>query len=71
MWQERTIPLEWFDQIRWEGENGGEKEKERERIREERCSLFSLDFRAIEPSVWVGARGKVGPRIESYTWVPK
>ena len=25
----------------------------------------------IGPSVFIGARGKVGPRNESYTWIPK
>ena len=36
MWQERTIPLEWFNQIRWEEEKGGEKKKEREKERRRR-----------------------------------
>ena len=46
----------------------GEEEEEEEG---ERSSSFSLDFPVIGLSVWVKARGKVGPRIECYAWVPK
>ena len=45
--------------------------KKREELGGERSSTFSLDFPAIGPLVRVGVRGKVGPRIESYMWVPK
>ena len=51
------------------GEEIGEKEREKKKREEEggeRSSPFSLDFPAIGMSVPVGARGKVGPRIESY-----
>ena len=37
----------------------------------ERRSSFSLRFTVIGPWVFVGAKGKVGPRIESYAWVLK
>ena len=51
------------------------KEKEEKKIKEKRkrvrCSNFSLEFAVIEPSVLVRARCKVGPRNESYAWVPK
>ena len=45
--------------------------KKREEEGGERSSTFSLDFLVIRPSVRVGARDKVGPRIESYAWVSK
>ena len=44
MWQERTIPLEWFDQIRWEEENGGEKDRERKEREEEKMRERLLIF---------------------------
>ena len=48
-----------------------EREKKKEKKREEnrrgvRSSNFSLDLSEIGPSIRVGARGKVGPHIESY-----
>ena len=56
----------------------GEKEREKkqekkieENRRGVRSSNFSLDFPEIGLSIRVGARGKVGPHIESYAWVPK
>ena len=53
-----------------------EREKKKEKKREEkrrgvRSSNFFLDLSEIGPSIRVGARGKVGPRIESYAWEPK
>ena len=36
-----------------------------------RSSNFSLRFMKIGLSVFVEARSKVDPRIESYVWVPK
>ena len=48
-----------------------EKKKRNEKKRGVRSSNLSLDFMVIGSSVLVGARGKVGPRNESYTWVPK
>ena len=67
------IPL---DQVGPNFDGGEENWRERKigKKREEggeRSSTFSLDFSAIGPLVWVGVRGKVGPRIESYAWVPK
>ena len=44
----------------------GEREK-----KEKKYLCFSLRSTEIEPWVFVGAKGKVGPRIESYAWVPK
>ena len=35
------------------------------------CYIFSLRFMEIGLYVFIGAKGKVGPRIESYTWIPK
>ena len=73
MWHERISSL---DPIltklvgRREGERGrttierGEKEKE-DSFRE-RSSHFSLDFPAIRPTVFDGARGKELPRDKSY-----
>ena len=43
----------------------------RERERGKRVFRFSLRSTEIEPSVFVGARIKVDPRMVSYTWVPK
>ena len=74
MWQERTIPLEWFDQIRWEEKDGGEKEREKKKEKKrrgERGFSFSLDFPMIGSSFVVRARGEVDPGNESYAWVPK
>ena len=60
--------------------NSGGKEKKkgkqteshvRERERKKRVSTFSLRSTGIELSVSVEARGKVGPRNESYARVPK
>ena len=48
------------------------KEKKRKNKKGEvRSSNFSLDSTVIRPSVLVGVRGKVGPRNDNYTWVPK
>ena len=51
-----------------EREGGGE---ERERERGKWAFCFFLRSTKIEPSVFVGARRKVDPRIVSYAWVPK
>ena len=55
-----------------EGKRKRKKErKEKEKKRGVRSSNLSLEFVVIGPSVLVGARGKVGPRNESYVWVSK
>ena len=36
----------------------------------ERRTSFSLDFREIRPSKFVGTRSKVTLRIEAYVWAP-
>ena len=36
----------------------------------ERSATFSLDFPAIGPWVFVGARDKVGLRDKGYEWAP-
>ena len=76
MWQGGNFPLDLLDQIRWRGKIGGKKKEKEEKKRKEkkrgvRSSNFSLDFTVIGLLVLVGARGKVGPRNESYVWVPK
>ena len=43
----------------------------RERKVKSRERNFSLRSTKIGPWVFVGERGKVGPRNEGYTWVPK
>ena len=48
-----------------------EEERERERERGKSVFCFSLRSTEIEPSVFVGARRLVDPRIASYVWVPK
>ena len=55
----------------FEGKRKRKKRKKNEKKRGVRSSNFSLDFTVIGPSVLVGAREKVGPRNESYAWVPK
>ena len=45
--------------------------REREREEKSRERNFSLRSTKIRPSVFVGARGKVGPRNEGIAWVPK
>ena len=77
MWQGEDFPLDLLDQIRWrKGELEGKREKKEEKKRREnrrgvRNSNLSLEFLVIGPLVLVGARGKVGPRIEGYVWIPK
>ena len=73
--KEGDIPLEHVgenpaEKEKLEGKIKTKKEREEEKRRESGSS-FSLDFPAIGPSVRVGARGKVGPCIKSYMWVPK
>ena len=43
------------------------------RERKEKNDFFRFSLRSTEigPTVFIGARGKVHPRIESYAWVPK
>ena len=47
------------------------QESDGENFFRERSSTFSLRSMEIESWVFVGTRGKVGPCIESYAWVPK
>ena len=57
------------------GKGGKKKEKDgkkrKEKRRGVRSSNFSLEFAVIGLSVLVGVRSKVGPRNETYAWVPK
>ena len=54
------------------GENGTKKTNIRERERKtKRGFYFSPRSTKIGPLVFIGARGKVGPRNEGYAWVPK
>ena len=50
---------------------GSVHESEGEMKFRERSSTFSLRSTKIGKWVLVGARGKVGPRIERNVWVPK
>ena len=50
-------------------EREGEEEREREKAKKSFC--FFLRSTKIRSSIFVGARGKVGLRNESYAWVPK
>ena len=55
-----------------EKERKAKKTKQRERKKKEKwVFLFSIRYTKIGPSVFVGARGKVGPHNEGYAWVPK
>ena len=51
---------------KWEKTNRRERKKKKKKGFH--LSLISTE---IGPSVFVGARGKVGPHNEGYTWVPK
>ena len=57
----------WHKRVVSEHEGGEERERERGKW----VFRFSLKSTEIEPSVFVGARRKVYPRIASYVWVPK
>ena len=48
------------------GKERGKEKREGERKKKNGVFHFSLRSTKIEPSVFVGARGKVGPRIEGY-----
>ena len=48
-----------------------EEKKRKKKKRGVRNSNFSLDFTVIGLRVLIRVRGKVGPRNESYAWVPK
>ena len=50
---------------------GSVREGDGEKNFRERSSTFSIRSMEIGSWVFVRARGKVGPRIESYAWVPK
>ena len=54
-------------------ERGRERERaEKERERKgKRGFRFSLRYTKIGLSVFIRARGKIGPRNEGYAWVPK
>ena len=64
-----------FGWIRKKKKRKGERKKERTSIRErekgKRGFRFSLRSTEIGLSVFVRARGKVGPRNKGYAWVPK
>ena len=51
----------------------GVREEKKERDRKEKKKIFSFSLRStkIGQYVFVGAKGKVVPRIESYAWVLK
>ena len=53
------------------GGDGRSVHRKREIEKRVREKNFSLRSTKIGPYVFVGVRGKVNPRIESYTWVPK
>ena len=57
-----------LDQIRWERRKNEEK-KRKKKESEVRSSTFSLRSTEIGSSVFVGARGKVHLRDESFTYV--
>ena len=50
---------------------GDEHKREREKKKPKMGFYCSLRSTEIGPWVFVGARGKVGPRNEGYAWVPK
>ena len=52
-----------------EGKNSGGNKQERER--KKKVFRFSLRSTNIGSWIFVGVRGKVGPRNEGYAWVPK
>ena len=66
-----------IENLKKKGRKGKERNgREKGRARGERGFLFSflrfsLRFKKIGPYVFVGVKGKVGPLIKSYAWVPK
>ena len=50
---------------------GGEKREREKGKRGKEVFRYSLRSTKIKPSVFIGARRKVDPRIASYAWVPK
>ena len=73
MWQGGDFPLGKIGTIQWgEGKKGGkEKKKEKKRKRKKwgvRSFTFSLDSTEIGPLVFVGEKGKVLLRDESFVW---
>ena len=49
---------------------GGKTEQQHKWCFREREKDFSLDYRAIRPSEFVGTRSKAALRIEAYAWAP-
>ena len=49
------------------------KSEWREKERKRKQKIFRFSLRSTEIGLWVlvGAKGKAGPRNESYAWVPK
>ena len=45
--------------------------RDREKMEKKNVFLFSIRSTKIEPSIFIGARRKVDPRIASYVCVPK
>ena len=83
MWQERTIPLKWFDQIRWEEEKVGERKKERKKERRIR-RREKLHFLSRFPDDWTVDSGqskrrswsthrelRVGTKISGFRQTPR
>ena len=61
-----------LDQIQWGEEKKERKMREKKKEKKKRgvrSSTFSLGFTEIGSSVFVGARGKVHLRDESFAWV--
>ena len=70
--KERRIRANKKKEVRWiRGKKKGENEQKGERKKKRRGFRFSLRSIEIGLSIFIGARGKVDPRNESYTWVPK
>ena len=66
---EQTGEFRWIRKKKKRGK--GERTSRREREKGKRGFRFSLRSTEIGLSVFIRARGKVGPRNKGYAWVPK
>ena len=70
MWQEMTSHLSKFDQTGRERKRKKREKREDEKMRERLLLLSRFPSDQTFDS-GRSKRGKVGPRIESYAWIPK
>ena len=69
MWKRRNIQIKKGNEEKKREEKKNKRSREREREKK-KVFRFSLRSTKIGLSIFVGVRGKVGPRNKGYTWVP-